>query len=133
MLNYFILTFFKHFIEIEFKIISIRKNRDTCESNCNHLNGHLPYLFEGISPKINSDLRFLSSILKKYWSKVENVLEKIFTNKSLDRIRYPMLDEKFGRSGAYPNLTQIKVNVLLGKNNNNNSLRLATVMQRSPD
>ena len=44
-----------------------------------------------------------------------------------------MLEEKFRRSGAYPNLTQIKVNVLLGKNYNNNSLRLATVMQRSPD
>ena len=122
MLNYLILTFFKHFIDIEVKIISLRRNRESCESNCNHLNGHLPYLFEGISQKMNFDLRFLLSVLKNIdRSKVENVLEKIFTNKSLDRIRYPILEEKFGRSGAYSNLTQIKVNVLLGKNCNNNS------------
>lgn len=66
MLNYLILTFFKHFIEIEVKIISLRRDRGSCESNCNHLNGHLPYLFEGISQKMNSDLRFLNSVLKKY-------------------------------------------------------------------
>lgn len=65
MLYYLILTFFKNFIEIEVEIISLRRNRESCEFNCYHLNGHLPYLFEGIGPKMNSDLRFLKLILKK--------------------------------------------------------------------
>ena len=47
MLNYMIASFFNHFINIEIKIISLRKKRQDCETDCHKSDGHLPYLFEG--------------------------------------------------------------------------------------
>ena len=47
MLNYMIASFFNHFINIEIKIISLRKKRQDCETDCHQSDGHLPYLFEG--------------------------------------------------------------------------------------
>ena len=53
MLNFMISSFFNHFIEIEIGIMSLRRNRESCERNCSHLNGRMPYLFEGIGSKMN--------------------------------------------------------------------------------
>ena len=39
--------------------------------------------------------------MKKFTiEKVESVLEKIFRNETFNLIEYPMLEEKFGRSGG---------------------------------
>ena len=58
MLNYLISTFFLKLIILEIEILSLKNDRESCQTSCNDRDGHLPYLFEGIGSKFERPLSF---------------------------------------------------------------------------